>query len=162
MVFQELKQKLLAGQITFSEALPKALPQLRGKVSDEKLLWLASELQGYSNAMEFYQNQVHELPKYRIVPGQLFLMTPEGNLTELKHPYAKRTEYFLSAPVAWLEEFARLQGDVSIVEVPELTAFMSSAGGGVVCQTKKVELRRIIANFRNEFIALLDQVEPAN
>ncbi|MBS1992267.1 MAG: hypothetical protein JSS86_05505 [Cyanobacteria bacterium SZAS LIN-2] len=161
-MFQELKQKLLSGQITFSEALPKALPQLRGKISDEKLLWLASELQGYSNAIEFYQNQNHGLPRYRIVPGALFLMTPDGNLNELKHPYAKRTDFFLSAPVSWLEEFARLQGDISIVEVPELTSFMSGAGGGVVCQTKKVELRRIIANFRNEFIALLDQVEPAN
>jgi len=161
-VFQELKQKLLSGQMTFSEALPKALPQLRGKISDDKLLWLASELQGYSNAIEFYQNNNHGLPQYRIVPGSLFLMKPDGSLNELKHPYAKRTDYFLSAPVSWLEEFARLQGDVSIVEVPELTAFMSSAGGGVVCQTKKVELRRIIANFRNEFIALLDQVEPAN
>jgi hypothetical protein len=161
-VFQELKQKLLSGQMTFAEALPKALPQLRGKVSDEKLLWLASELQGYSNAIEFYQNNTHGLPRYRIVPGALFLMTADGNLNELKHPYARRTDYFLSAPVAWLEEFARLQGDISLVEVPELTAFMSGAGGGVVCQTKKVELRRIIANFRNEFIALLDQVEPTN
>jgi hypothetical protein len=161
-VFQDLKNKLLSGQVTFAEALPKALPQLRGKISDEKLLWLASELQGYSNAIEFYQSQAHSLPKYRIVPGALYLLTPDGALTELKHPYAKRSDYFLSAPVAWLEEFARLQGDVSLVEVPELTAFMSASGGGVVCQTKKVELRRIIANFRNEFIALLDQVEPTN
>jgi hypothetical protein len=161
-VFQDLKQKLLSGQISFSEALPKALPQLRGKVSDEKLLWLASELQGYSNAIEFYQSNNHGLPPYRIVPGALYLMTPDGALNELKHPYAKRTDYFLSAPVAWLEEFARQQGDTSVVEVPELTAFMSASGGGVVCQTKKVELRRIIANFRNEFLALLDQVEPAN
>ena len=99
---------------------------------------------------------------YRIVPGSLYLMTAEGELNELKHPYAKRDNYFLSAPVSWLEEFARLQGDISIVEVPELTAFMSGGGGGVVCQTKKSELRRIIANFRNEFIALLDQLEPAN
>lgn len=161
-MFQDLKQKLLAGQVTFAEALPKALPLLRGKISDDKLLWLASELQGYSNAIEFYQGTDHTLPKYRIVPGALFLMTPDGNLNELKHPYARRSDYFLSAPVAWLEEFARLQGDISLVEVPELTAFMSSAGGGVVCQTKKSELRRIIANFRNEFIALLDQVEPVH
>ena len=161
-MFQDLKKKLLTGQVTFGDALPKALPQLRGKISDDKLLWLASELQGYSNAIEFYQNQSHNLPKYRIVPGALFLMTPDGTLNELKHPYAKRTDYFLSAPVAWLEEFARLQGDISLVEVPELTAFMSGGGGGVVCQTKKYELRRIIANFRNEFLALLDQVEPTN
>ena len=160
-MFQDLKQKLLTGQTSFAEALPKALPTLRGKISDDKLLWLASELQGYSNAIEFYQNKDHGLPQYRIVPGALYLMNKDGDMNELNHPYAKRTEYFLSAPVAWLEEFARLQGDDSIVEVPELTSFMSGGGGGVVCQTRKSELRRIIANFRNEFIYLLDTVEPA-
>lgn len=161
-MFQDIKRRLLTGQMSFGEALPKALPAMRGKASDDKLLWLASELQGYSNAIEFYQSPAHNLPKYRIVPGGLYLMTSDGNLNELKHPYAKRNDYFLSAPVAWLEESARLQGDLSLVEVPELTAFMSASGGGVVCQTQKYELRRIIAAFRNHFIALLDSMGQAN
>ncbi len=160
-MFQELKVKLLAGQITFNQALPQALPQLRGKIADEKLLWLASELQGYASAIEFYQTEDHNLPPYRIVPGTLRLMTGDGNLVELKHPYAKRTKIFLSSPISWIEEFAshNQQGTQSLVEVPELTAFMSQGGGGVVCETTQAELRRIIATFRNQFIDLLDQVE---
>ena len=160
-MFQDLKQQLLTGQISFNQALPQALPQLRGRIADEKLLWLASELQGYSNAIEYYQSGGHNLPKYRIVPGVLRLMTAEGNLVELKHPYAKRDQIFLGAPISWLEEFSNQAGDWTLVEVPELTAFMSSGGGGVVCETQKVELRRIIATFRNEFINLLDQVSAA-
>ncbi|MBL8081736.1 MAG: hypothetical protein JNN26_03910, partial [Candidatus Obscuribacter sp.] len=39
-----------------------------------------------------------------------------------------------------------------------LTAFMGAGGGGVICQCQKSELRRIIATFRNEFIAILDKV----
>jgi hypothetical protein len=156
-VFQDLKQQLLTGQISFNHALPQALPRLRGKIADEKLLWLASELQGYSNSIEFYQSSGHNLPKYRIVPGTLRFMTPDGNLMELKHPYAKRDQIFLGAPISWLEEFSNQAGDIILVEVPELT-FMATGGGGVVCETQKVELRRIIATFRNEFINLLDQV----
>ncbi len=160
-MFQELKAKLLAGQISFNQALPQALPQLRGKIADEKLLWLASELQGYANAIEFYQTENHNLPAYRIVPGILRLMTADGNLVELKHPYAKRDHIFLSSPISWIEEFAGSSehGPQSLVEVPELTAFMSKGGGGVVCETSQAELRRIIATFRNQFIDLLDQVE---
>lgn len=161
-VFQNLKSQLLSGQISFNQALPQALPELRGKVPDAKLLWLASELQGYENAVSYYQSGDHELPKYRIVPGTLRFVTPDGQLTELKHPYAKRDMIFLSSPISWLEEFATYDGDISIVDVPELTAFMNGGnGGGVVCETQKSELRRIIATFRNEFIALLDQVSQA-
>ncbi|HMW92981.1 MAG TPA: hypothetical protein PKE54_23335 [Candidatus Obscuribacter sp.] len=157
-MFQQLKNQLLSGQISFNQALPQALPELRGKIADEKLLWLASELQGYENAVAYYQTEDHGLPKYRIVAGGLRYMTPDGQITELKHPYAKRDHIFLSSPISWLEEFASYPGDQSLVEVPELTAFIGAGGGGVICQCQKSELRRIIATFRNEFIAILDKV----
>jgi hypothetical protein len=157
-LFLDLRTKLLQGKIPFNQALPEALPLLRGKISDEKLLWLASELSGYQEAIAFFQGEDHGLPLYRIVPGQLKLMTTDGNLVELKHPYAKRNKFFLSAPISWIEEFSTWPGDQSLVEVAELSAMMSAAGGGVVCETHKAELRRIIATFRNEFIALLEQV----
>ncbi|MBL8081735.1 MAG: hypothetical protein JNN26_03905, partial [Candidatus Obscuribacter sp.] len=64
-MFQQLKNQLLSGQISFNQALPQALPELRGKIADEKLLWLASELQGYENAVAYYQTEDHGLPKYR-------------------------------------------------------------------------------------------------
>lgn len=155
-VFQTLKTQLLSGQISFNQALPQALPLLREKISDEKLLWLASELQGYSNAIEYFQHKNHGLPEYRIVPGALRFVTPDGNVQELNHPYARYSHFFLGAPISWLEEFSSYPGDISIVDIPELTAFMGGIGG-VICETRKSELRRIIATFRNEFIAILDQ-----
>lgn len=161
-MFQDLKQKLLTGEISFNQALPQALPKLRGQIADEKLLWLASELQGYANAIEYYQSGGHSLPQYRIVPGTLKHLTSDGNLAELRHPYAKRDKIFLGAPISWLEEFSLQHGDWVLVEVPELTSFMSGIGGGVVCETRKEELRRIIATFRNEFINLLDKVSASS
>ncbi len=157
-MFQQLKAQLLSGQISFNQALPQALPELRGKIADEKLLWLASELQGYDGAASYYQSESHGLPQYRIVAGQLRYMTPDGQIGELKHPYAKRDQIFLSSPISWLEEWSNHPGDMSLVEVPELTAFMGSGGGGVICECQKSELKRIIATFRNEFIAVLDKV----
>lgn len=150
---------MLSGQTTFAEALPNALPNLRGKITDEKLLWLSNELQGYQQALEFYQMANHDLPKYRIVPGSLFLMRPDDSMEEINHPYSRRTEFFLSAPISWIEQFSSFPGDISIVELPELSTFMAKAGGGIVCECPKSELKRIIATFRNEFIQLLDEVE---
>lgn len=156
-----MKRKLLAGETTFSEALPSALPNLRGKIPDEKLLWLSNELQGYQEALNFYQMDNHELPIYRIVPGDLYLMRPDGNCEEINHPYAKRDKYFLSAPIHWIEEFANFPDETSIVELPELSTFMAQAGGGIVCVCARSELKRIIAHFRNLFIQLLDEAEKA-
>lgn len=157
-MFQELKKKLLAGETTFTIALPQALPALRGKITDDKLVWLASELQGYSNAMDYYNDPKNDLPKYRIVRGSICMMKPDGSMHPVQHPMANREEFFLGAPISWIEEFATFPGDTSLVELPELSAFTAKQGGGVVCQCQKAELRRIIAQFRNDFIKLLDQV----
>ena len=154
-MFQELKKKLLSGQTTFAKALPDALPQLRGKVADEKLMWLSNELQGYQQALDFYQTANHDLPPYRIVVGDLYLMRADGNIEEINHPYANREKYFLSAPITWIEDFSNFPDQQSIVELPELSTFMAQAGGGIVCVCQKSELQRIIATFRNEFIQLL-------
>jgi hypothetical protein len=161
-VFEELRQKLLSGQISFSQALPEALPKLRGRVTDDNLLWLSSELQGYADALTFYQSANHGLPVYRAVPGALYIIRPDGSFEPLNHPYASRDRFFLGAPISWIEEFSNLQGDESLVELAEFGSFISkSGGGGVVCACPKTELKRIIATFRNEFIKLLDRVDKA-
>lgn len=160
-MFEDLKRRLLSGEISFTQALPEALPQLRGKITDDNLLWLSSELQGYADALTFYQSPNHGLPAYRAVPGALYLMRQDGSFEPLNHPYAARDRFFLSAPIHWLEEFSNLQGDDSLVELQEFGAFVAKMGGGVVCSCPKSELKRIIATFRNEFIKLLDQVDAA-
>lgn len=156
--FQRLKRELLQGQTTFTRALPEALPALRGKIQDEKLNWLSNELQGYPEALEFYKSTDNELPKYRIVQGALYHLQPDGNFNELNHPYARRNDFFISAPITWVEEAANLPEDDSLVELQEFGSFMAAVGGGVVCSCKKTELKRIIATFRNEFIKILDEV----
>lgn len=161
-MFQQLKQQLLSGQTTFTKALPDALPALRGKITDDKLIWLSSELQGYQDALNFYQTTNHELPAYRVVPGTLQALYEDGSLSPLNHPYANRPQHFLSAPISWIEEFSTFDGQTSVVELPELSGFMASQGAGVVVVTPKTELKRIIATFRNEFIRLLDDVMRDN
>lgn len=158
---QDIKSKMLANKLPLVEALASALPLLRGKISDEKLLWLASELQGYGNALDFYNNKDHGLPKYRIVSGTLKLMTANGELTDLQHPLASRKTFFLAAPLAWLEEFAKLPGDPATVESAELTAYMGRLSGTVVCRCPRAELLAILTNFKKEFVALIDEVIPA-
>lgn len=158
-MFQQLKQQLLTGATTFSKALPEALPLLRGKAPDEALIWLSNELQGYQGALDFYRTTNHGLPPYRVVRGAIYLMMPDGSMQTLNHPYAQRTEFFLSAPVNWVEDFSKFDGEESIVEMAEFASFFGGLGGaGVVCVCKRSELVRVIATFRNEFIRLLDYV----
>ncbi|GEM_PF-450768 len=156
--FQKLKQQLLQGQTTFTKALPEALPALRGKIQDDKLNWLSNELQGYPEALEFYKSTDNDLPKYRIVQGALYHLQPDGNMEPLNHPYARRNDFFISAPIMWVEEASGYPNDDSLIELQEFGAFMAAVGGGVVVTCKKTELKRIIATFRNEFIKILDEV----
>lgn len=147
--------------MTLPDALAKALPLLRGHVTDEKLLWLANELQGYQNALEFFQSNSTEFPQYRIVTGRIWLLTPQGNLTELKHPWAQKERIFLSAPVSWLEEAHVAPGDTSLVDMMELTNYLAKGFGHVVCECPKEHVRSILTVFRQRFIQLLDQVQVA-
>lgn len=160
--FVGLKNQLLQGATTFTKALPDALPKLRGRITDDKLIWLSNELQGYTDALTFYQSQKHDLPMYRVVYGSLHIIRPDNTFEPLTHPYANREQFFLSAPIHWIEEFSNLPGDESLVELAEFGQFIArTGGGGVVCACNKMELKRMIATFRNEFIKLLDEVIAA-
>ena len=160
---QELKRKITTKEISLPDALAKALPLLRGHVTDEKLMWLASELQGYPNGLEFFQKKLDEaalkeFPPYRIVSGKIWLLTPQGTLAELNNPMTTRDRIFLSAPVSWLEEALNDPNDTCIVDMSELTNYFAKGVGNVVCECPKEHLRGILSVFRQRFIHLLDEV----
>jgi hypothetical protein len=158
-VLQDLKNKVQSGQIALSEAIPRALPHFRGKVSDDRLMWLSHELQGYPNALEFYRNQRDDFPPYRIVNGTLLMMDSNGNTKEVtNNAFGKRTEFFLSAQVAWLEDSNRFPGQITYVELPELNVYMAMGQGNAVCEVTKDQLQRILNSVTTSFCALIDQV----
>jgi hypothetical protein len=162
----QLRQQLQRKEISVGDAAVKALPLLRGKVSDDTLLWLVSEVQGYSNAIEFYQNPGSSsvntlLPEYRVVTGSLRLLDGSGMLKELKHPFASRGRYFLSAPVSWLEQFESLPGESALADCPDLTSYMGKGLGTVVCEFPKPQLHQIIIHIRQRLAAVLDKVSQA-
>ena len=159
----QIRQQLQRKEISVGDAAVKALPLLRGKVSDETLLWLVSEVQGYQNAIEFYQDKgtPSHLPAYRIVSGQLRLLDANGVLTELKHLFASRGKYFLSAPVSWLEQFESLPGEIALADCPDLTSYMGKGIGTVVCEFPKPQLQQCIVHIRQRLLAVLDKVAGA-
>lgn len=156
MPLQQIQLKLEQNKIALADAIVEVLPLLRNKESDETLRWLVNELQGYSDTISFYSNPNHGLPKYRVVNGTLKLLGRNGEMTDLDHALANRPEYFLGAPVSWLEEFASLPGNDCVAELPELAKSLQS--GLVVIQLPKAQLLRILNEVRARFLLLLDKV----
>ncbi len=157
-MLDEFKKQLMTNSTPVADILAKALPIMRGKVSDDKLTWLASELQGYSNTLAFYQTNRQGFPDYRVVNGRLRLVNPSGQLSEVAHPLANRTHYFLGAPLAWLEASAAVPGGKTIVEMPELTKYIGAIGGNIVCECSPSQLSSIIDAFKRKFIVILDEL----
>ncbi len=156
MPLQQIQLKLEQNKIALADAIVEVLPLLRNKESDDTLRWLVNELQGYSDTMSFYSNPNHRLPQYRVVNGNLKLLGKNGEMTDLDHALANRSEYFLGAPVSWLEEFASLPGNDCVAELPELAKQLQS--GLVVLQLPKAQLLRILNEVRARFLLLLDKV----
>ena len=71
---------------------------------------------------------------------------------------AQRTEFFLAAPVAWLEESIQFQGHITYVELPELNVYMKGQAGNAVVEFTKDQLTRILTSLTQSFCALIDQV----
>lgn len=164
---QDLKRQITNKEISLPDALARALPLLRGKVTDEKLMWLASELQGFQNGLDFFQNHANEaalkeFPAYRIVTGKIWLLTPQGTLAELNNPMTQRERVFLSAPVSWLEEALNDPNDTCLVDMTELTNLFAKGVGNVVCECPKEHLRGILSIFRQRFIQVLDEASQIN
>ena len=159
IVLQDLKAKVQSGQVGLGEAITKALPAFRGKVSDDRLVWLANELQGYPNALDFYSRPANDFPPYRVVKGALKLMDQTGAVTEITHhAIGKRTEFFLAAPVDWLEESSRYGESITYVELPELNVYLKGQAGSAVCELTKDQLTRILNSFKQSFCSIIDEV----
>ena len=156
----ELKNMVMSGDIRLGEALGRALPDVHGKVADDRILWMVNEMNGYPNALDWYQRPSDDFPPYRVVSGQLKSVDTHGNLGDVNHPLASKGRYFLAAPISWLEEASTMGGNVALVEMQELSAHFAKAtgGGGVVCSCSKDEVNRILASFKQNFVALINEV----
>jgi hypothetical protein len=157
-ILKEIKTKVSAEEIKVSTAIAKILPELRGKASDDVLIWCSNELQGYQNGIDFYRRRFTDLPPYRVVSGVIKIIMRDGQSMAINHPIASRNEYFLSAPIGWLEDFYSVPRELSVVELPELTAFLAKdAGGTIVCQCTKTQLKRIMESIRESFLLILEK-----
>lgn len=154
MKLQELRTNLEANKISLSDAIVKALPELKDREPDTTMVWLSNELQGYSNSLDFYYQANHCVPEYRIVDGSLKLMNKEGNLVNVEHPLADRSKYFLSAPVSWLEESATLPGELSVTEMPELSPD-KNGGQVIVLEYSHTQLQNTLTEIKNKLLDLL-------
>ncbi len=154
-----IREKILNGNQALSQIISQFLPQLRGKINDANLMWLACELQGFQNTLTYYKNGDPSLPPFRTVAGILRVVNSNAEYAPLNHPFAQRTHFFISSPLSWIEEaIQQQQGDYVLVELPDLTTMFKLPNQIVVCECTKAELSKILYNVRLKFLDLADEV----
>jgi len=157
-MLEQLKIEILNGKKTLSEGIAVALPAFKDKISEHKVQYLVSEFQGYEQiALEFYKRGGKEYPPYRVVHGEMKLMQVEdGELVSVTHPLATNNNFFVSAPIAWIEESINLGLDPTMIEMPEIG---KPPGGLIVCVTAKSNLQRIIDIVKQSLLSFIDEAE---
>ncbi|HEY9788465.1 MAG TPA: hypothetical protein V6D17_23955 [Candidatus Obscuribacterales bacterium] len=155
---QELRNKAALKNSQLSRVLDEALPHFRNRLNEQQLEWCRHELHGYEPPITIYKGEAEDLSPYRLVVGAIRLAKADGSLHEIDHPIAQQEEFFVCAPLSRLEKCCAEPGEISIVELPVLTAHLGEQmGGKIVCECDKSELERIITGVRLNVVALLDQ-----
>ncbi len=122
-------------------------------------MWLACEIQGYLNTLHYYKNGDPSLPPFRTVAGKIYVVSTDGQFSNLDHPFSERTHFFVSSPLAWIEEAVNLQaGNFAMVELPDLTNMFKLPNSIIACECSKAELSKILYNVRLKFLDLSDEV----
>lgn len=152
-MLDQLKKDIVSGKTPVSQALAQVLPVLRGRVTDEKLMWFVKELQGYENSLDYY-SYPREFPAYRVVPGQLRMMQMDGTLLDIDTPMSRKEQFFIGAPIAWLEESAQLPNDPTMVEMFGMN--VSGRAGVIVCVLERRRLEHILDVVKQSLLALID------
>ncbi len=157
-MLEELKRDVLNGKRSLAEAITMALPAFRDKLSEHKISYLVNEYQGYQNiALDYYKNPTKDYPNYRVVPGQLKLMQiDDRSAHRSSHPLAAKSEFFIAAPIAWVEESLGLGIDPTMVEMAEMGKMPN---GIVVIVTAKVGAQRIIDIVRQSLLSFIDEAD---
>jgi len=157
-MLQDLKRDILAGKRPLADAITTALPAFRGKLNEHKVSFLVAEYQGYQTiSMDWYKRPSKEYPNYRIVAGELKMMAvSDGSVSDVSHALASNKQFFIGAPIAWIEESSNLPIDPTMVEMAEMGRFPT---GIVVCVTAKSNVQRIVEIVRQSLLSFIDEVE---
>jgi hypothetical protein len=157
-MLQDLKRDILAGKRTIADAITAALPLFRGKLNEHKVAFLVNEYQGYQNiALDWYKRPSKEFPNYRIIEGQMKMMdTNDGSVSDVTHPMTANKQFFISAPISWVEESLGLGIDPTMVEMSEMGRMPN---GILVCITAKANVQRIIDIVKQSLLSFIDEAD---
>lgn len=159
-MLQDIKRDVMNGTRPLADAITRALPEFRGKLSEQKVAYLVNEYQGYSNiAHDWYKRPTKEYPQYRIVSGEMKLMkTTDGSVMDVKHPLATNKQFFIAAPISWIEESCGLGIDPTMVEMSEMGKMPM---GLIVCVCPRSQIERIREVVKQSLLSFIDEVEHA-
>ncbi len=157
-MLEALKRDIINGSKPLAEAITLALPEFRDKISEHKIAYLVNEYQGYqTNALDYYKRPSKEYPPYRVVSGQLKLMKiADGELQDVTHPLATREQFFISAPVSWVEESVHLGIDPTMIEMAEMGKTASSI---MVCIVPRIQIQRMLDIVKQSLLAFIDEAD---
>lgn len=154
-----------------AQLIEQALPLCAGSLTPPELDSLKDDLNGFSiqEGIDYYTRAALDefeggyMPRRAMVErecaGQLAVIKADGSHGDVLHEIGRRQEFFITAPIARIQELADQGGDHVMIEMPDLSEHIGKAEGGkIVLKTERAELERIVRNARRGIAALLDYV----
>ena len=150
----------------------EAMPLMAGRIGTGPGNSIETDFYG-CDALDYYLKEPLDKISYgyvakywcpgRETPGAIKHMHADGSLSQVDHPLAGREIYFVSCPLAKIQELAQSDSETVVVELPELTKVILAGGEGtivLVCDRK--EMQRLMRGARGATAAVLDlAVNPA-
>ena len=151
----QIYQSYKARELRDSEALSRALPLLRGNITDKELIWLAQEIEGYGGLAG--ESKRSPVPPDRqiycdlkaIIDSKIVKVNwgpARDHLVGLMHPLSE-----LEAELSDTSDYLILNLNIN-VDAPDI----KKSGPLVLC-CHRSQLERILSRFRKEFLQLLEQ-----
>jgi hypothetical protein len=156
---QDLVQRARDPRTNLAGLMQEFLSIAGSDLSPYRKHWMQLELDGYKDAIDYYLRPPICLGATGFLPdGWSGCRETPGTIKRVRdnvrgdvdHPIAAREDFFVAIPIGRIQDLTRQDGDVSILELPELSDYLcDQTGDRIELHTKRSELQRMLDAVRD-------------
>lgn len=154
-MLDDIKRRLLNREITLAEAIERVRTEAVNQLTDIRLRWLESELNGYpARKKVLEESSLHE-PEYRKLQGRYLAQLSTGEWVDVSDTNLGDYPGFLGVGIATIEDVVRSKGnqeiDLPLGEIIPGTPFR--------LRIHRDQLSNIDESVRSRLIDLIDEIQ---